>query len=198
ASDAESAEVDIDYRTLAYDMTEVGTNHPVGFRVQRIVHVDQHLSLGLDHDNAVLPGRTDERDIRLLIDGMNTARTGFHDFPQSKRTQPGDGFRIPVERIKHSLRFAAKAAQRRLVPVIFVWVRTEVNYRGFSRHRLNRPWKDIPLIAECGSVEPWIGGNQGFSGVDQQASMADIGHFHVDAPCIPGSGVVIMLAAVYT
>src|SRR5262249_32889156 len=77
AGPTEAAEDRVDTRPSPFEMTDVHVNNRIGFRVERIIHIDEHFSARFDDDNAVLPGRSDECDACIAIDPVCFARTSL-------------------------------------------------------------------------------------------------------------------------
>src|SRR5947207_2466433 len=123
--------------------------------MQRVIDIDEDLAVSLDHNDAVLAGRSDESDTGVLIYGIGPPRPRFNDLTETERTQPCNRPGIPVERVEHFLRLAAQPAQCGFMQVVFVRMRDQINGGFRSRIRVRRFWKHVPLIAKRRSVKPW-------------------------------------------
>src|SRR5262249_24290146 len=77
AGPTEAAEDRVDPRPSPFEMAELHVNNRIGFRVERIIHIDEHFSSRFDDVNAVLPGRSDECDACIAIDPVCFARTSL-------------------------------------------------------------------------------------------------------------------------
>src|SRR5215510_902023 len=108
AGSTEAAEDHIDTRPSPFEMADVHVNNRIRFRVERIIHIDEHFSARFDDDNTVLAGRSDECDACIAIDPVGFARTSLRNFTESEGSVPRDRFGIPIKRIENSLGRAAQ------------------------------------------------------------------------------------------